>query len=119
MRAATEANLHEAIVELPEGYDTVIGAGAQELSGGQRQRLGIARALLGRPSLLVLDEPTSALDRVSEESIARTLEAMRGTVTMVVVAHRRSTIAICDRQLRIERGVVVPGDGDARLRAAE
>lgn len=105
--AARAAHLDAEIEATPSGYDTVIGPGAQDLSGGQCQRLGIARALLGRPSILVMDEPTSALDSASELMIRRTLEEMRGTVALVVVAHRQSTIEVCERVLHVEHGTVV------------
>jgi ABC-type multidrug transport system fused ATPase/permease subunit len=105
--AARGAHLHHDIVsQLPEDYETIIGPGERELSGGQRQRLGIARALLGRPRLLVLDEPTSALDGHSEELIRQTLEELKGTTTLVVIAHRPSTLRICDRVFQVEKGTV-------------
>lgn len=105
--AARAAHLHHDIVtQLPEQYETVIGPGERELSGGQRQRLGIARALLGRPRLLVLDEPTSALDGHSEELIRQSLEELKGTTTLVVIAHRPSTLRICDRVFHVENGTV-------------
>lgn len=105
--AARAAHLHHDIVnQLPGEYETTIGPGERELSGGQRQRLGIARALLGRPRLLVLDEPTSALDAHSEELIRQTLEELKGTTTLVVIAHRPSTLRICDRVFHVENGSV-------------
>lgn len=105
-RAAMAAGLHDEILALPEGYETEIGDAARDLSGGQRQRLGIARALAGSPQLLVLDEPTSALDAVSESQIQRTLALLKGTVTVVIIAHRLSTLNHCDRLLVLERGTV-------------
>lgn len=104
--AAKAAHLHDEIVRLPLGYDTVIGAGGADLSGGQRQRLGIARALLGRPRILVLDEPTSALDSHSEQLLKATLEEVRGKQTLILVAHRPSTIEVCGRILIVEAGRV-------------
>ena len=105
--AAQAAQLHNDIVsQLPEGYETRIGPGERELSGGQRQRLGIARALLGRPRLLVLDEPTSALDERSEELIRQTLEEIKGTTTLIVIAHRPSTLRVCDRVFRVSGATV-------------
>lgn len=103
-RAAREAHLHEEIAALPEGYDTQVGPGVRELSGGQRQRLGLARALAGAPRLIILDEPTSSLDGRSEALITQTLSELRGSVTIVIVAHRPSTTAICDRIVRVEDG---------------
>jgi ATP-binding cassette subfamily B protein len=102
--AARLAHIHEDIEDFPEGYDSVIGPGARDLSGGQRQRIGLARALAGEPTLLILDEPTSALDMRSEELIQQTLRELRGRVTLVIVAHRVPTLAICDRILVLDRG---------------
>ena len=102
--AARAARLHDEIAELPDGYDTLIGPSARGLSGGQRQRLGIARALLGRPQLLVLDEPTSALDSRSEELIRDTLSELKGSTAVLLVAHRPATLEVCDRVLSIEHG---------------
>ncbi|MGZ4683357.1 MAG: ABC transporter ATP-binding protein [Acidimicrobiales bacterium] len=102
--AARAAHLHDEITELPEGYLTLIGPSARGLSGGQRQRLGIARALLGSPELLVLDEPTSALDSRSEELIRVTLSELKGSTSVLLVAHRPATLEVCDRVLRIEHG---------------
>jgi ABC-type multidrug transport system fused ATPase/permease subunit len=104
--AARRAHLHDEILELPDGYDTMVGPGERSMSGGQRQRLGIARALLGRPSILVLDEPTSALDPRSEELVKRTLVELRGNTTLALVAHRESTLEICSRFLVVEGGRV-------------
>jgi len=95
--AARQAHLWNEIVEWPGGLSEEIGPGARDLSGGQKQRLGIARALLNNPQLLILDEPTSALDAGSESSITATLKELRGSTTVVVVAHRPETLAACDR----------------------
>jgi ATP-binding cassette, subfamily B, bacterial len=100
--AGRAAHLHDEIEALPDGYQTRIGPGARNLSGGQRQRLGIARALLGQPEMLVLDEPTSALDQRSEQLIQRTLQELKGTTTLVIVAHRPATLEVCDRILRVQ-----------------
>jgi ATP-binding cassette subfamily B protein len=104
--AAERAHLAPQIEALPEGYDTMIGLGAHTLSGGQRQRLGIARALLGDPALLILDEPTSALDPLAERMVLQTLRDIKASTTMILVAHRRSTLAICDRVVRIHEGTL-------------
>lgn len=104
--AATAAHLHEEIASLPKGYDTIVGPGAADLSGGQRQRLGIARALLGWPTLLVLDEPTSALDIVSESLIRTTLQERKRHMTLIIIAHRPATLDICDRVLSVADGEI-------------
>ena len=105
--AAQRAGVHEAIMALPLAYDTLIGRAHRELSGGQTQRLGIARALLGRPSILVLDEPTSALDVDSEELITATLRALPNDVIVLVIAHRVSTLRDCNRVVVLEKGRIV------------
>lgn len=92
---------------LPQGVNTMIGERAVRLSGGQRQRLALARALANKPKLLLLDEPTSALDSVSEQAIQKTLEELSGQVTMLIVAHRLSTIIDADRIIVMQDGKVV------------
>jgi ABC-type multidrug transport system fused ATPase/permease subunit len=104
VQAAKAAHLHDDIVRLPDGYDTVLGGGRGDLSGGQRQRLSIARALAGHPRVLVLDEPTAALDLRSERLVQDTLVQLRGQLTLFVVAHRVSTMAVCDRIMVLEEG---------------
>jgi ABC-type multidrug transport system fused ATPase/permease subunit len=104
--AARLANLHHEIIRWPGGYNTVIGQRADAISGGQRQRLCIARALLSSPQLLILDEPTSALDALSEQVVQRTLEGLRGRTTTFIIAHRISTLSLCDRVLVLADGRV-------------
>jgi ATP-binding cassette, subfamily B, bacterial len=104
--AARRAHLDQEIDALPDGYDTLLGPGARDLSGGQRQRLGIARALLRRPRIIVMDEPTSALDARSEVLVRSTLEEVRESTAIVLVAHRPATLEICDRVLRVDDGRV-------------
>ena len=104
--AAAAAHIDAEIQALPDGYETMVGIGARDLSGGQRQRLAIARALLGKPQFLVLDEPTSALDKTSESLLVQTLKELKGQATIVVIAHRPDTIAVCDRVLHVENGRV-------------
>lgn len=90
------ARLCELVESMPEGLDTVVGESGARLSGGQAQRIGIARALYAQPKVLVLDEATSALDNETEAEISRTLEQLRGEVTLVVIAHRLSTVKKAD-----------------------
>ena len=96
-RAAKLAGIHDEIMSWSHGYDTVIDQRGDAVSGGQRQRITIARALVELPDLLILDEPTSALDLRSEAIIQDTLAHLHGQVTLIVIAHRLSTLNICDR----------------------
>jgi ABC-type multidrug transport system fused ATPase/permease subunit len=102
--SAREANVLADVMAMPEGFDTDIGERGKQLSGGQRQRLSIARALAGDPELLILDEPTSALDVRSEQLIRETIATLKGRVTVVIIAHRLSTLDMCDRIMVIEDG---------------
>lgn len=102
--AVEASGLGRDLSSLPEGLHTMIGPRSSGLSGGQRQRLAIARVLAGRPEFLVLDEPTSSLDVHSEEVITETLERLKGSVTIVVVAHRLSTLRVCDKVLVLRNG---------------
>ena len=107
--ACVTAQLLEFIeIELPDGFDTIVGERGIRLSGGQRQRIGLARALYHRPSLLILDEATSALDVATEAKLLEALRSLAGKLTMVVAAHRLSTIAGCDKvvDLRNKSAVV-------------
>ncbi|MFM8855813.1 MAG: ABC transporter ATP-binding protein, partial [Actinomycetota bacterium] len=115
--AARQANVLADIEALSDGFDTHIGQRGVQLSGGQRQRLSIARALVGQPKLLVLDEPTSALDVHSEAMVRETIGNLRGRVTVVVIAHRLSTLDVCDRLMVIEGGRLMAFDAPDRLRA--
>lgn len=101
-----EARLSDLISDLSEGVETVIGDRGIRLSGGQRQRIAIARALYFRPEVLVLDEATSSLDNDTEAAVMEAIEALHGKVTMIVVAHRLSTIEKCDKVYRVEDGKV-------------
>ena len=98
------ADLQELINELPQGLNTVVGEHGVMLSGGQRQRIGIARALYRRPALLIMDEATSALDNISERKVIQAISALGDSVTVIMVAHRLSTVRYCDQVYLLERG---------------
>ncbi|MEV1128795.1 ABC transporter ATP-binding protein [Agromyces sp. NPDC049794] len=112
------AQLERLVTELPRGLDTVVGERGTRLSGGQRQRIGLARALYRRPQVLVLDEATSALDNVTENEIAKTLGALRGTLTIVIVAHRLSTVRHADTLVFLKDGRVEVEGTFSEVRAA-
>ena len=120
IQAAAEAAELGAFIEgLPEGLDTMVGERGLKLSGGERQRVGIARALLADPRLLILDEATSALDGRTEEAIQATLRKVRTGRTTLVVAHRLSTIVDADLIVVLRRGRVVEhGTHDSLLASA-
>jgi ABC-type multidrug transport system fused ATPase/permease subunit len=105
-RAIRAAQLDGFVATLPDGVNTFVGERGVRLSGGQRQRIGIARALYHDPQLLVLDEATSALDTETEAGVMEAVNALHGAKTLIVVAHRLSTISNCDRIYRLERGRV-------------
>ncbi len=108
LEAATRAAaIHERILELPEGYDTIVGERGYKLSGGEKQRIAIARVVLKDPRILILDEATSALDTVSERLIQAAFERLMVGRTTIAIAHRLSTIHRADRILVYERGHIV------------
>lgn len=115
MAAARLAGAHEFIVELPQGYDTVVEERGANFSGGQRQRIAIARALVMQPRILIFDEATSALDAESEEIIQRNLRAMSKGRTVLIIAHRLSAIRQCERIIALERGRIVEGGSHDEL----
>jgi ABC-type multidrug transport system fused ATPase/permease subunit len=106
-RALRAAQLEEFVRDLPEGLQTSMGERGVRLSGGQRQRIGIARALYRDPKVLFLDEATSALDTATERGVMQAVLALRGTKTIIIVAHRMSTVENCDRLYRLDHGRVV------------
>lgn len=115
--AARKAYAHHFIMDLPDGYNTVIGDRGVRLSGGQRQRLFIARELYRNPNLLILDEATSALDTESERYIQDSIDALKGEMTVVIIAHRLSTIKNVDYVYVMDRGRIIEEGPYQELRA--
>lgn len=105
--AAKLAGAHDFILELPEGYDTVVGEKGASLSGGQRQRLAIARALITNPRILIFDEATSALDYESEHAVMQNMRAICRGRTVLIIAHRLSTVRMANKIIVIEKGQIV------------
>ncbi len=105
-RAACQARIDSEIMSWVNGYETLISQRAKAVSGGQRQRICLARALAGNPVVLVLDEPTSALDPHSESLVQESLAGLKGRLTLFVVAHRMSTLSLCDRVIVLNEGVL-------------
>ena len=107
IKAMEIAHVHEFVNDLPKGWNTVVGDGGINLSGGQKQRIAIARAVLGNPDILIFDEATSALDNVSERHIQEAMETLMQSHTVIIVAHRLSTIKNVDRIMVFEKGNIV------------
>tara|TARA_Y100001937_G_scaffold128680_1_gene206680 strand:+ start:5961 stop:7661 length:1701 start_codon:yes stop_codon:yes gene_type:complete len=106
IQAAKQAQIYDHIRSLPQGFDARIGERGVRISGGQRQRIGIARALYKRADIIILDEATSALDNDTERSVMQSVESMSEDITVIIVAHRISTLHQCDRIIELERGRV-------------
>jgi ATP-binding cassette subfamily C exporter for protease/lipase len=103
--AAKRAGAHGVIVRLPQGYETQIGAGGAVLSGGQRQRIGLARALYGNPSLVVLDEPNANLDQDGERALMDAVAAMRDAgTTVILISHKAGILDLADRLVVLKEG---------------
>ncbi len=105
--AIHSAQLEDFVASLPDGLDTIVGERGVRLSGGQRQRIGIARALYNNPDVLVLDEATSSLDTETEHGVMQAVQALQGEKTVIIVAHRLSTVEYCDRLYRLENARIV------------
>jgi ABC-type multidrug transport system fused ATPase/permease subunit len=121
------AQLEEFVASLSRGLDTLVGERGMRLSGGQRQRVGIARALYREPEVVIFDEATSALDNQTERALISAIDALRGEKTLVIVAHRLSTVRACDRLVFLRDGRVagcgsfaelLAGNADFRTMAA-
>jgi ATP-binding cassette, subfamily B, bacterial PglK len=117
-RAARAAHIHDFILDLPQGYDTVIGERGIRLSGGQRQRIGIARALYADPDVLILDEATSALDGATEDIVMDAIRRLSGERTLIIIAHRLATVRDCDQVHVIQRGSITASGTYAELIAS-
>jgi ATP-binding cassette subfamily B protein len=118
--AAERAQVAEFIDEMPDGFNSTVGERGIRLSGGQRQRIGIARALYKQASVLVLDEATSALDNTTERSVMDAIEGLSRDLTIILIAHRLSTVRRCDTIIEIEGGrVVAQGPYDQLLERSQ
>ena len=103
-KACKEANIHEFIESLPDGYKTVIGERGTKLSGGQKQRLSIARAILKDAPIMIMDEPTSSIDVETENEIQKEIEKIGHDKTCITIAHRLNTIKHCNHVYKVENG---------------
>jgi ABC-type multidrug transport system fused ATPase/permease subunit len=115
VEAAKMAQIYDFVMTLPDGFKTIVGERGMRLSGGERQRISLARALARKPALLVLDEATSALDGESESLIQKSIEDLKGKITVVAIAHRLSTIMNFDSVVVLEKGAVVETGNPAQL----
>jgi ABC-type bacteriocin/lantibiotic exporter with double-glycine peptidase domain len=116
-QSARVANLHEFITTLPQGYNTIVGERGVRLSGGQRQRIGIARSLYHDPAILVMDEATSALDTITEDAVMDAIHNLKHSKTVIIIAHRLSTVQECDLIYLMEKGkITARGKYDDLLR---
>jgi ATP-binding cassette subfamily C protein len=116
--ALRAAGIYEVVSAMPEGLDTIVGERGGKLSGGQRQRVALARALAHKPRVLILDEATSALDPETEAAICRTLEGLRGELTIVAISHQSPLVDVADRVYRMADGTATLVSDDAQLRKA-
>jgi len=110
-KAAEGAQILDFVqLQLPQGFQTLVGERGTRLSGGQRQRIGLARALYHRPQILILDEATSALDHQTELAVMQTIKRLQGTLTIISIAHRLSTLESCDRIITLGKGRILSPD---------
>jgi len=108
LKEATKvANLDKFVKNLPDGLNTMVGEHGVRISGGQRQRVGIARALYSNPNILILDEATSSLDINIEKEIMKEISKLKGKKTVIIVAHRLSTVSQCDKLFKLEKGKII------------
>lgn len=107
IEAAKDANIHDFILSLPEGYDTILGENGCSISGGQRQRICIARAYISKPQILLLDEPTASLDTETERLVSKSIEESMVDKTTIIIAHRLSTIQDCTRIYCMDNGSII------------
>jgi ATP-binding cassette subfamily B protein len=115
MAAAQAANIHEFIIGLADGYDTLVGERGMRLSGGERQRVALARAFLKDAPILVLDEPTSSVDMDTEAGIIEAMKRLMVRRTTLMIAHRPSTLAVCDARIEIDEGIVISMTGSIEI----
>jgi ATP-binding cassette subfamily B protein len=107
IKAAKKAHIHDTILELIDGYSTLVGERGIRLSGGQRQRIGIARALYKKADVIILDEATSALDNTTEQDVMSSIEELEDNLTIIIVAHRITTLKNCDKIVELSNGEVI------------
>jgi ABC-type multidrug transport system fused ATPase/permease subunit len=118
LEALEMAQLKDFALSLPEGIDTLIGERGTRLSGGQKQRLGIARALFTKPKFIILDEATSSLDGLTENDISSAIQKLRGAVTVVMIAHRLSTVKSSDQIIYLSNGRLISKGSFEQVRSA-
>ena len=114
INAAQIARIHDFILDSPQGYNGFVGERGIRISGGQRQRIGIARAIYKNPKILILDEATSALDNLTEEMVMNSINSNCSEMTIIMIAHRYSSIRNFDRVIKLEKGKILK-DGPPEL----